>query len=286
MPDLGPNDTPQDGRSTSHHLFANPRTAQFLHDVCWNDCLNNPFPTIRTIPKQCIIRCTKALEPFWEHLIIDPQDELCWKTILIFPRLILRRLPRGGRKSKQRPAISTIHNRLVRFESNDFEGLWTSVDPCSRPQQRKAAPGDGDSSDHITDHTRKRVMFLASLGRIGAAAATLMDTTPFITPRHDNDTIQRLRALQGLPQAAATNPNQHEPIEANDVLFSENTFSEATRSAPKGSGPGPTGWRWEHVNAIVHFGGCRAVYTVLHYMAKSGCPISKCPEANALYFGG
>lgn len=162
-----------------------PLLRQFIDSIPWTECLVNPHSTTRTIPRQCITRCAKVLAPFWDELTQNPQDETCWKTILIFPHMILRQLPRPSKSNRQRPTFTAIHQRLDLFEKHNLNALWTTS-PNTRHQRTNTSrtvtqPGE------IEKKTKRRIKFLTSLRRIGAAVDCLIDRSPFITPGPHTD---------------------------------------------------------------------------------------------------
>jgi hypothetical protein len=264
----------------------------FASQVPAEAVLGCPFPTLRKIPTKLLRRTSTLLNHFVRLSIRDPAAENPWKLLLLIPRLLWRKLPRGG-AHKRRQLTSALVWRLKHFEAGDFAMLYETT-LASLPL-----------SDHAST-VKSRVTSLVRLGELSRAAQAAVNKLKVAVPASPNDTIMTsledllnpasVHPVPVLPQPRYTPPpttspdNDSDDIDADPdafvspaPLFDLLSFSTAISTAPRGSGPGPSGWRWEHLDDIFHQGGLQSFLHLFLKVSTTGL----FPESlRSLFFGG
>ncbi len=156
-------------------------------------------------------------------------------TLLLFPT---KRGGAGGRRKWQRRFRLFWQGEweLLMREAVDFTYKRTETPPAMHPT---AARPTCETAEQRAFMTAKRLVEQGEFTR----AAKKLDSTP-IAPA-TTDTHEKLRALHPTRDTPIAKPDVDVDPELLDLTPKQ--LAKALRTAAKGSAPGPTGWRFEHL---------------------------------------
>jgi hypothetical protein len=187
--------------------------------------------TIPVVPKAAAKEWARALmECIVEYAV--RKDTRTLARLMLLPRATLAPLPRGGRAHQAQRAREVLE-RLEAWKRG--RPVWPARYPATR---RKANRGADEG------RAQKRAVTLARAGEYGRAAAAL--TAAPLAPM-GTETAERLQALHPFPRHEwDTHPAR---AEREDVQAGRKSpdVSAILRQFPKGSAPGPSGLRAEHL---------------------------------------
>ena len=194
-------------------------------------------PTLRHVPAGARHAWAQALTRACAA-VADYNDERAWVHLLMLPQAVLCSPPRGGGKHHRAAAAFTLE-RLQRWQDGERASLW-----ASRPQPPRS------SARKLTDEQRQT--FAINLAREGfdkkACTALLSQGLCHNSPA----TVAALQALH--PTAAAPTVPPLDDLPVAPLLDLENV-TQAIRSLPADTAPGPTGLRVQHLRDALHNGG-------------------------------
>ena len=195
------------------------------------------IPVLRHVPKaargawaQCLAR---ALAQVAGHNSLR-----AWRALLILPKTVLRPAPRGGARRREQAARFT-QRCCARWLEGEREELW-SEGPARRPKQ--ASEQDEAA---VLARRHARCISLAGEGELSRACAALVDP-PLLA--ESTEVLNSLRAKH--PHASPARPglqSQGPPSRRDVPDISSAEVLKAVRGFRRGSAPGPTGLRGDHV---------------------------------------
>ena len=159
----------------------------------------------------------------------DPTDETGWKLLLLIPRMVLQPLTRGG-KAK----LSVMQSMYKQFRNFQWEDLLSS----GREDTKK-----GNAKANSRDHVKRAALSLVRCGELSRAARVL--TSSGLAPATP-DTAQKLAEKH--PIRVFDIPDMPSP--AMHISLSKQHMFNSIKKSPRGSGCGPSGWRYEHLKVI------------------------------------
>ena len=190
-------------------------------------CSNTP--TLRHVPAKARHAWAQALTRACAA-VADYNDERAWVHLLMLPQAVLCAPPRGGRKHSRAAAAFTLE-RLQRWHDGERASLW-----ATRPQPpRQTRP-------KLSEEQRQQ--FAINLAREGfdrKACTALMSQG---LCEHSPATVAALQDLH--PNSAAPTVPVLDDLPLAPLLDSEDV-TQALRTFPADTAPGPTGLRVQHL---------------------------------------
>jgi len=277
-PVTGPSNAPPPAPTGALDLFSEDRSAWerarrvFLAAVTadadgWAPFVASPARTLPSVPP--------ALRRAWTLLGADalawaqraPEDPLAWLWLLTLPSLIFHHP--APRAAAARPPL-THAARGAALLGADFlaaladrdAGVWRSPpSPSGRRQRARSAEEAGLSSPAQVTAGQRRALRLVRAGRLSAAARALLAAP--VAPRTpavwDKATLLFPQATPALASAAAIEGEFPDALEAATTFarssgvpreLPREAVDDALRRAPRGTSPGPSGLRMEHLRAL------------------------------------
>jgi hypothetical protein len=178
-----------------------------------------------------------------------------WKAFILLPIMLLR-TPSG--QERDLSTTAKWSKRFAKFWGGHFRTLLEESRQSTRPvlQQSRTHPRQDTNHEphsfedlHVEPSRLFKAEELAKQGLISKAAAVLNQSP--IAPAN-SQTLQRLRQLHPRRQFPATSAiPQHTPAPQMDVSGFAQRLIVAIEDAPRRSAPGPSGWRYEHLKAVI-----------------------------------
>ena len=187
-------------------------------------------PTVRHVPRaargpwaQCLARAL--------HDAAELNSVGAWQRLLLLPKAVLRPPPRGGAARREQAAQHT-RRRCQRWLEGEMAALW-ELGPA---RQRKRRASDGDEA---VARRHARCCSLAAEGELSRACAALVDPQPLEV---DDAVLDKLRAKHP-PALASMGP----PARGLVPDLTADLVAAAVRKIRRGSAPGPSGLRGDHL---------------------------------------
>ena len=194
------------------------------------------IPTQRHVPKaaraawaQCLARalCEAASE----------NTSAAWTRLLLLPKAVLCPPPRGGTARRDHTAQFTLR-RCRRWLAGERAGLWQA--PARRERWREA-----DGPEAAQAHRHRRCCALAGEEELSRACSALVEPEALVI---DDEVVAKLRRKH--PQAPPARPalaSMGPPSRAVVPDLSAESVVRAARAFRRGSAPGPSGLRGDHL---------------------------------------
>ncbi len=201
------------------------------------DVLKLMLPTVERLPR----KVRSALASELKNLFYDSRANPSDTRVALLPKLVLGMPARGGRKHASLAQI--IFSRLARWRAGQFDDLFKEA--C-KVASRLASKTRADSAARAK---RLLAMGFASKAVRALDAARVLEATPKV-----------------IRQLKEKHPDAPPPTELPEATASPHVTTESTRKAihafHRGSAPGPTGLRAEHLQdclAAASFGTAEAM---------------------------
>ena len=229
---------------------------------------NAPGPTFGYVPdrlKPLVAECwafasREALRP--------ASAERGFRLLQAFSSMLLLR-KRGDNVS----AGAVIARRCRLFKC----GEWDTLLSYARGDTLRGCPrGVVERPEDQLGRRVKRALEYASKGELSKAAATL-EAAPMAPP--SAEALQQLRALHPAPDPRIPRPER--PPRAPALVLDRELFDAYVSELPRSRAPGCTGFRLEHLQAIVSAGGRDTLYALCNHILAGGVPAAARP-----YFAG
>ena len=132
------------------------------------------------------------------------------------------------------------------------------------------------------DQRKKAALSLVHCGELSRASRVL--TSQGFAPATD-DTVAQLLSKHPHRMISSHRPEETSKVESdsvNPISLKKEAFFNAIRKAPRGSGAGPSGWRYEHLNTLLENDlTCELLYLVCSLIAGGKVPNSVLPLLTA-----
>ena len=239
--------------------------------------------SLDNVPKKCRARWGKCLEVAADALLdADENQRLRGDAlVLVLTRLVLAPA-RSGTQSRSNPVRREVGRRCDRFLAGDWRGLWAdsaqfapsvsgAQDAGQRAELRRMRREEEERDSELTEQQRK-FDYTLSLVRRGLLSKGLRNLTSQGVEEATEATAQRLRSMQ-FTRRASQRPagfdaaaRAHRP--ARQLLSADDVAAGISR-APRASGAGPSGWRYEFAKAAAeHAEGQRAMVAIVSRIAQ------------------
>ena len=223
--------------------------AHHLDEVRVEEELGRRFCSLRRVPRALVSALAEKLDGALAALLCPAfpaaRAAALWALL---PRLLLgavldaRPAPRARRAPRQRGIRTVLRERLERLAAGELPGLLAE----SRAQG-PAQPGSHGEEEEPAGWARAREMVrLVRSGQVGKAAARLTSAGVAKWSQEVEDRLRTLVVPQQLPA-----PSDHPLPPDNPVSLSPDGFRRRLKRAPRGSAPGPTGLRSDHLQLLL-----------------------------------
>ena len=210
--------------------FAERESWGLVEGLSWDDILQRCPSTVLGIKDH--------LKAVWQQAMMIPlralsaniADEGAWKLLFLLPSMLLaRNAQRGGKKGS-----GEIKRKFKRFLAYQWAPLLVSKDG------RRVNHSDS-SPEAVRQGILKKVESCVREGDISRAARLL--TSSGLAP-DSAETLQRLKAKHPQSSVPLSSPCDDS---AGPITLERESFLKALKSTPRGSAPGPSGLRFEHL---------------------------------------
>ena len=194
--------------------------------------------------KRCLLHVTRAAGD--QQLPVRRQA--AYSLLLLLPALLLSHSAKGGNRALQRE----VKRRCRIFMQGRLDQLIRERDEIAKAFASRGGGRRGGQTGAEADGTRRKLLAtvarLADHGQLSKARAQLL--SPGIAPTSPH-VLQQLRDKHPARQVPIDwghiPANPTEPI---DIPWDD--LEEVLRKAPRLSGPGPSGFRTDHLQSILH----------------------------------
>ena len=231
-------------------------TEEILHSLPPRS-VHSITPSLRTLLQEC---CSIPLRKIEE----DPSCDLGWKLLLLLPRMILQPQVRGGKVGVR--DTKARYQRFIHFHWRELIQFQKDYSPpiCS--------------SKNEDDHRKRVAIRLVRCGELSRAAKAL--TSQGLAPAND-ETLNKLRSkYPSRREGLCDGPCMSGPV--SSLTLKSSVLFDAIRKAPRGSGAGPSGWRYEHIRALLdNIVTCDLLYQTCSLITEGKIPDSVVPLLSA-----
>jgi hypothetical protein len=191
----------------------------------------------------------RAQAEVWDQLARKPEVEVKWLLWLIFPRCILA-AGRGPRQGDAYALARSVRARLQHWQAREYSQLWaeaveSTLPPGPAAGRRRRAPPPPEKTQE--ERNVERATTLAQQGQPGRGLQALSSAG---MAEADRDTVSEMKKKH--PAAAGPVTFRPDPAAAVPQLtFTAAKVLKAALSFRRGSAPGPTGLRPEHLRVVL-----------------------------------
>ena len=203
------------------------------------------IPTNKFAPKAARVEMSRELGRLWHNLAANMGDKRLWVLEAIFARCILPacRGPRAGDALSQ---AKVVRERLRRWRAGEYMALWReAVELCTRRPKRGRQRGGRDKERTQEQKNGERARVLAQEGEYSRGLQAL--TSSGMAPQ--NPTTEAILRAKHPP--ASSNPGPTPTSEAPPLSITPMEVEKAVKKFRRGSVPGPSGLRPEHVKGAL-----------------------------------
>ena len=205
----------------------------FVASVSIEDMLVSlPPRTVQSIPLKFRSEFRDCCSIPLKRVRESPDDVLAWKLLFLLPRMLLS--PSSG---ANKSGVKSVRARYKNFR--DFH--WDELIQLNRPTSAPVKPQDPEKQ------LRNAAIRLAKCGELSKSARIL--TSKGLAPASD-ETVQKL--ISKHPRGDSTpliTPSSS--THCTPIQLSPSIIISAIRKSPRGSGTGPSGWRFEHMRCLL-----------------------------------
>ena len=206
---------------------------------------NTAIPTHKWPPKQCRADFTREAGALWDKVASNPGDVYQWVRLLMFARAIL---PATSPRSSALSLADQVKDRLRRWRAGESAQLWReAVQHLEQPRRgRKRRQEEEETEEQKTRKRNARRAF--TIATEGQFTKSLQALTSAGMADHTAATERQMRSKHPLPQrpVGPLPTTEHSPI----TFISSNVLKLALNFR-KGSAPGPSGLRPEHLRVVL-----------------------------------
>ena len=217
-----------------------------LHDLpTLEEAFNHHIPTHKYPAKGARAEYGRECASIWGRMAEFPDNKQLWVLYFIFQRVILP----AGRGPRQADAYSQARlqkERLSRWRKGEVLQLWEEAKKLTKiPTSKKKRQRDEKKEKTQEEKNAARASTLAADGQLTRAVQAL---TSHGLAEHNRATEAEMRDKH----PPASQPMPPPPItEAQPLSFDQQTVKKGVQSFKRGSAPGPSGWRPEHLKTAL-----------------------------------
>ena len=245
------------------------------------------IPTHKYPPKSARGDFAREITTLWDRMARNPEDTRLWQLEYMFARVIL---PAGGgpRKSDAFSQGKLVKERLRRWRLGEYCQLWEEAIQLTKSPtgtRRRRRTGEPEAVQKTQEEKNsERAGVLASEGQYTRALQALTSAGMADQTRA---TEEEMRAKH--PAATPDHSSTFQPTTtAAPMTFSQKDVFKAIKSFKKGSAPGPSGLRPEHIKCVVKSPSPSRADKALEAITKliNVMAAGKVPEEVAPYISG
>ena len=201
--------------------------------------------TLTWIPKSARGDYSRVTAELYNKVVNNRQKISAWSPFLMFPKCVLYTMPEKNKKDSK-TLTKLIKERLARWRrGGEYMRLWQEAvqNTRSRPKSKKKA---ADSEPSLEERNATRATRLAQQGKYTRAVQSLLSAG---LAQHNITNVRQMQAKH--PPAARPSTFQPQHLDTPQLNFTADQAMKGIMSFRKGSAPGPTGLRAEHLMAAI-----------------------------------
>ena len=205
---------------------------------------NTAIPTHKWPPKQSRADFTREAGALWDKVASNPGDVHQWIRLLIFARVII---PATSPRSSALSLADQVKERLRRWRAGEAAQLWQeAVQNLEQPRRgRKRRQEDETEEEILRKRNAKRAYTIASEGQFSKALQAI--TSPGMA-EYSAVTERQMRSKHPPPQRPI---GPLPTTELAPISFTSSSVLKLALKFRKGSAPGPSGLRPEHLRVVL-----------------------------------
>ena len=206
------------------------------------------IPTHKWCPKAARGEFARELGSLWRRLCENPDDVRLWCLEAMFARAILP-AGRGPREADAYSQARVVKERLRRWRGGEHKLLWEEAVQLTKQPKKKSKKrrkeGEVEEEDSQLKRNAERATVLAQEGQYTRALQALTSAGMASDTRATREAMKAKHPpARGEPQPAPT-------TDYPQISFSQEEVEKAARKFRRGSAPGPSGMRPEHLTVIL-----------------------------------
>ena len=199
------------------------------------------IPTMKWIPKAARGDFGKTMADLYRRVKRTPEAHSLWALLLMFPRVILPATPRKKNADTYSQA-RIVRERLDKWRRGNYRELWDEAIKLTKVQPKKRREEQELSQE---EQNTRRATRLAQDGQFTRALQALSSSG---LAQHDRATLQTMRDKH--PPSPHPSTFQQE-TDTPQMTFTASQGVKAINTFRKGSAPGPSGLRAEHLQCVI-----------------------------------
>ena len=203
------------------------------------------IPTVKHCPKAAKGEFARELATLWQKLADDPDDVRLWALLSMFAKVILP-AGKGPRIGDAYSQARLVRERLRRWRGGEFLELWGEAIQLTREARKTKKGRKKKNAEEEQSQQEKNAERAATLAQ----------------DRQYTRALQALNSAGMAPDTAATRsklqskhpsaPAPHIPTTVMPQLaFGKEDVKKSVKKFRRGSSPGPSGLRPEHLKATL-----------------------------------
>ena len=207
------------------------------------DLMNAQVPTLKWCPKAARGDFARELASLFSRLSDNPGEVRIWKLWFMFTRCILP-AGRGSRAGDAYSMARLVRERLAQWRSGEYTALWEkAIDLTKVTKKRGRKKKEEEKSQEKRNAERATV--LAQDGQYSKALQAL--TSAGMAPPSNAN----LKIMKEKHPAAPGNLAASPTTDVPQMSFGQAEVEKAVKKFRRGSAPGPSGLRPEHLKVAL-----------------------------------
>jgi hypothetical protein len=204
------------------------------------------IPTLKHIPRAAWGEFAREQAKVWHNLVADPGDESLWVLEAIMSRCILPAC-RGPRVADAYSQGRLVKERLRRWRAGEYRELWEEAVTLTKRQPKARRQRGGQDPEERSQEQRnaERARVLAQEGEY---TRSLQALTSAGMATQSAATNTEMRAKH---PAASSELGDLPTTDAAPLSFTQQDVMKAVGKFRRGSAPGPSGLRPEHLKCAL-----------------------------------
>ena len=236
------------------------------------------IPTVKHCPKAAKGEFARELATLWQKLAADSDDVRLWALMAMFAKVILP-AGRGPRVGDAYSQARLVRERLRRWRGGEYLELWEEAKQLTKEARKPKRGKKKKNAEEEQSQQKKNAERAATLAQDGQYTKALQAlTSAGMAP----DTAATRAKLQAKHPAA---PAPQIPATVMPQLtFSKEEVKKSVRKFRRGSAPGPSGLRPEHLQATLQAAPGRSdraletLSSLVTALARGGVPQEVAPH--------
>ena len=203
------------------------------------------IPTHQYPPRSTRGEYSRVLATLWSRLAGNPESVTCWILHFIFQKVILparRGMPQGDSCSQAK----MVRDRLRRLRAGEYGKLWEEAVGLSKVPKKVGRGRKAVTEKTQEERNAERAVKLVQEGQYSRGLAALVSAGLAENSRATEEEMRRKH-----PQSQHPSTFKRTQPEVAQIVFSQKEVQDAVSSFRRGSAPGPSGVRPEHLKVAV-----------------------------------